>query len=136
MVPCLLLLFVLTASARDVRGIPQDTTRQGKSVDSLQRGSMPVPPDARKSNLPPDKASQTSQDIDITRRIRSAIVSDDSLSAYAHNVKIITKDGEVLLRGPVRSDMEKQAVGRMAENVVGQGRVRNEVEVVPQGSAR
>ena len=46
----------------------------------------------------------------ITQKIRKAIVDDSSLSTYAHNIKIITQDGKVTLRGPVRSEDEKSNV--------------------------
>jgi osmotically-inducible protein OsmY len=40
----------------------------------------------------------------ITKQIRMAIHDDNSLSTYAHNVKIITQNGKVTLKGPVRSE--------------------------------
>jgi hyperosmotically inducible periplasmic protein len=68
-------------------------------------------------------------DTDLTRRVRQAIVKDKALSTYAHNVKIVTQGGVVTLRGPVRSDDEKQAVATLATQVAGAGHVRNELEI-------
>jgi osmotically-inducible protein OsmY len=68
-------------------------------------------------------------DTDVTRRVRQAIVKDKTLSTYAHNVKVITQGGVVTLRGPVRSDGEKQAIASVATQVAGAGNVRNELEI-------
>jgi osmotically-inducible protein OsmY len=42
-------------------------------------------------------------DVEMTAKIRRAIVEDDNLSILAHNVTIITRDGKVTLRGDVGS---------------------------------
>ncbi len=55
----------------------------------------------------------------LTQTIRKAIMADKSLSMYGHNVKIITKDGAVTLKGPVHTDDEKQAIGSIAANAAG-----------------
>lgn len=56
----------------------------------------------------------------ITQKIRKAIHEDNSLSTYAHNIKIITRDGKVTLRGPVRSEEEKTNLDAKAVSVAGQ----------------
>lgn len=66
-----------------------------------------------------DQQPANKSDTDITRDIRRSIVSDKSLSTYAHNVKIITQNGAVTLKGPVNSDQEKQTVASKAAEVVG-----------------
>jgi hyperosmotically inducible periplasmic protein len=66
-----------------------------------------------------DQQSANKSDTDITRDIRRSIVSDKSLSTYAHNVKIITQNGAVTLKGPVNSAEEKQTVASKAAEVVG-----------------
>lgn len=77
-----------------------------------------------------DQQPANKSDTDITRDIRQAIVSDKSLSTYAHNVKIITQNGAVTLRGPVNSDEEKQTVASKAAQVVGgSDKVTNELTV-------
>ena len=76
--------------------------------------------------------SESKADLETTRKIRQAVVGDDSLSTSAHNVKIITADGAVTLRGPVRSDDERRKIGAMAEQVAGAGRVQNHLEVAPK----
>src|SRR5882724_1818937 len=58
-------------------------------------------------------------DRELTAAIREAIVEDNSLSSYAHNVKIITENGVVTLRGPVKTPAEKAAVVAKAEQAKG-----------------
>lgn len=75
--------------------------------------------------------SESKADLATTQKIRQAVVADDSLSTTAHNVKIITAEGAVTLRGPVKSDEERKKIGAMAEQVAGAGRVQNHLEVAP-----
>jgi hyperosmotically inducible periplasmic protein len=70
-------------------------------------------------------------DLTITRDIRRSIISDKTLSTYAHNVKVITRQGQVTLKGPVRTDDEKQNVEAKATQVAGVGHVTNDVSVAP-----
>ena len=58
-------------------------------------------------------------------------MAEKSLSTDAHNVKIISQDGKVTLRGPVRSEDEKQDVQAKAAAVVGEGNVTCLIEVAP-----
>jgi osmotically-inducible protein OsmY len=73
--------------------------------------------------------SETSQDLAITQAVRKAIVADDSLSINAQNVKVITADGIVTLRGPVQSAEEKEKINAAVERVAGVRRVDNQLEV-------
>lgn len=75
--------------------------------------------------------SESKADVATTQKIRQAVVADDSLSTNAHNVKIVTADGAVTLRGPVKSEEERKKIGAMAEQVAGAGRVQNHLEVAP-----
>jgi osmotically-inducible protein OsmY len=70
-------------------------------------------------------------DCAITQKIRKAIHDDTSLSTHAHNIKIITQDGKVTLRGPVRSDDEKANLEAKAVSVAGQDNVTDLLEVAP-----
>jgi hyperosmotically inducible periplasmic protein len=77
-----------------------------------------------------DQQPANKSDTEITRDIRRSIVSDKSLSTYAHNVKIITQNGAVTLRGPVHSVEEKQTVASKAADVVGgPNKVTNQLTV-------
>jgi hyperosmotically inducible periplasmic protein len=81
--------------------------------------------------LSADKQKNGKHDLAITRDIRRALVADKTLSTYAHNVKVITANGEVTLKGPVRSEDERKAVEAKAIEVAGQGRVANELTIAP-----
>jgi osmotically-inducible protein OsmY len=65
----------------------------------------------------------------MTQAIRYAVVNDDSLSFAAHNVKIITLNGVVTLRGQVRSQDEKEALELKAVRVASAPNVKNELTV-------
>jgi osmotically-inducible protein OsmY len=66
-----------------------------------------------------DQQSNASSDRMLTKKIRQAIIADKSLSVYGHNIKIITKDGSVTLKGPVQSEEEKQSIASKAASIVG-----------------
>jgi hyperosmotically inducible periplasmic protein len=96
--------------------------------------AQPTAPDNTKKNkdqTPPtaDQQKNNSSDIAITQNIRKAILADKSLSGYAHNIKIITQDGKVTLRGPVRSEKEKTNLQAKAVAVAQQENVTNQLEV-------
>lgn len=65
----------------------------------------------------------------MTASVRKAIIADKSLSMYAHNVKIITMNGTVTLKGPVKSDEEKQKVVSDAASVVSQDKIVDHLTV-------
>jgi len=65
----------------------------------------------------------------VTQQIRQAIVKDSSLSFTAKNVKIITQNGKVVLRGPVKTDAEKASIEAAARKVAGDGQVQSLLEV-------
>jgi hyperosmotically inducible periplasmic protein len=78
-----------------------------------------------------DQQKDNSNDRQLTQQIRRAIVKDKNLSSDAHNVKIITQNGAVTLKGPVKSEEEKQAVESKATEVAGAGKVNSELQVAP-----
>jgi len=79
-----------------------------------------------------DQQKDNRSDRDITQQIRQSIVKDKALSTYAHNVKIVTQDGQVTLKGPVRSEDEKKAIEAKATEVAGDGKVTSELNIKPQ----
>jgi hyperosmotically inducible protein len=85
----------------------------------------------KNQNPTADNQSNAQSDRLTTAKIRKAITADKTLSTYAHNVKIITLNGAVTLRGPVKSDEEKQKVASMAANVVSADKVTDELTVKP-----
>jgi osmotically-inducible protein OsmY len=76
-----------------------------------------------------DQQKDNRSDRDITQQIRQAIMKDKTLSTYAHNVKVITENGQVTLKGPVRSDEEKQVIEAKAAEVAGGNKVTSELNV-------
>ena len=73
--------------------------------------------------------SNSTSDVELTRRIRRAVVQDHSLSMLAHNVKIISTNGAVMLRGPVKTEEEKTAIANKAQAIAGASKVDNQLEV-------
>ncbi len=79
--------------------------------------------------LTPQKQSNDKSDVEVTRRVRQAIVKDGTLSTDAHNVKIITQNGIVTLRGPVDTAEERAAIAAKARRVAGVKKVDDQLEV-------
>ena len=73
--------------------------------------------------------SENEADRKITQEVRKSIVDDDKLSTSAQNVKIITNDGQVTLRGPVKSEQEKKEIESKAKQIAGVKNVENQLEV-------
>ncbi len=101
-----------------------------------QSGPAPAPDNTRvnrgdrqEGRPTADQQKENQADRDLARRVRRAITSDKSLSTYARNVKIIAQDGKVTLRGPVRSQEEKQSIEAKAAQVAGDGNVTSEIQI-------
>jgi hyperosmotically inducible protein len=80
------------------------------ALNKQDRDAGQATADDQKNNLP---------DRELTKNIRRSIMADKSLSSYAHNIKIISQNGTVTLKGPVKSEDEKQSVIAKAVAVVG-----------------
>jgi hypothetical protein len=98
-----------------------DADNTGRNVRDRDETRGTKPTAGEQSNNPAD--------LRLTQEIRKAIVADDSLSTNAHNVKVITIDGVVTLRGPVDSAAERSAVAAKAQKVAGVKRVDNQLEI-------
>ncbi len=90
--------------------------------------------DRAKQEPTADQQKENKSDREIAREIRRAIVSDKSLSTYAHNIKVIAENGSVTLKGPVHSDEEKKAIEAKAAEVAGGRSVKSEISVVEKKS--
>lgn len=106
----------LIAQDQNTTPAPADNTR----MNQRDRDASQPTADQQKSNR---------SDRDITQQVRRSIEKDKSLSTYAHNVKIITQNGQVTLKGPVRSEEEKRAIEAKAAEVAGGDKVNNELDV-------
>jgi len=87
--------------------------------------------DANKDATTAGQQKMNPADRDTTKKIRSSIFQDKSLSTYAHNIKIITRDGKVTLKGPVRSEDEKSNIEAKAKAVAGDDNVDDQLEIAP-----
>lgn len=77
------------------------------------------------------QASQTqaSPDAELVAKIQKAIADDKALSAYAQTLKIIASDGMVSLKGSVKTDADKKAIGLKADQIAGAKNVMNNLFV-------
>jgi hyperosmotically inducible protein len=106
----------------------------------MAQDSMPTAPNNSAVNvrdrtpdaMTADQQSNTKSDMTTTREIRKAVVKDHSLSILAHNVKIVSVNGKVTLRGPVNTEKEKVAIASKARAIAGRGNVDNQIEVKTQ----
>jgi hyperosmotically inducible protein len=104
-----------------------------------QSGQQPAPDntknnqgDASKDAMTADQQKMNPADCNTTKQIRKSIMQDQSLSTYAHNIKIIARDGKVTLKGPVRSKEEKANIEAKAVAVAGADNVTNQLEIAPK----
>ena len=84
--------------------------------------------------ITPDDQSESYADRTITQKIRQAIMADDSISMTGKNIKVITINGIVTLRGPVLNDREKNAIALKANNIPGVVRVDNQLEIASRSN--
>lgn len=80
--------------------------------------------------------SESQEDLAITQKTRAALMDDDSLSSNAKNVKIITVNGVVTLRGPVNSEKEKNDIAKITKAVRGVRSVDNQLEIANTNDSR
>ena len=104
----LTILFCVAAMA--CYGQASDTKADNTNVNKRDRNAGEVTADQQKANA---------TDRDLTQKIRQSVMADKSLSSYAHNIKIISQNGAVTLKGPVKSDDEKKAIVAKAVAVAG-----------------
>jgi osmotically-inducible protein OsmY len=100
---------------------------------ALAASAKEAPSSSEKGAPTASDQSEKEADRKITQQIRQAVTKDDSLSTSAHNVKIITQDGKVTLRGTVKNDSEKKKIADKAKQVSGVKNVDNLITVEPKG---
>lgn len=96
-------------------GQPDNTARNARDRDG--------------NALTPMDQGNSQADIDVTAQIRKDIMAENGMSMNARNVKVITMNGHVTLRGAVNSDQEKHNIGEIANRVAQPGNVDNQLEV-------
>jgi hyperosmotically inducible periplasmic protein len=85
--------------------------------------------DRQPAAVTPGDQNENETDRKITQEIRQHVVDTDELSLSAKNVKIVTADGNVTLRGPVKTAQEKADIARIAQKVSGVKRLDNQLEI-------
>jgi hyperosmotically inducible periplasmic protein len=108
---------------------PTKTTTPNDSSATAPDNTARNERDRSSSAVTPMDQGQGQSDLDITQKIRQAVMKDSSLSFTSKNVKIITKDGKVTLRGTVPSYEERLAIEDAARKVAGAPNVESEIEV-------
>jgi hyperosmotically inducible periplasmic protein len=111
------------------------STAIASSSDYFPSGDSSAPDNSARNardrgsdHMMPTDQSNKPEDIDLTRRVRQAVEHDDNLSVEAKNIKIITVDGVVWLRGPVKNHQEKLEIARAAHEIAGARNVRDELD--------
>ena len=102
-----------------------DKTPKATDADNTARNERDRNP---ATQVPTDQA-ENQADREISANVRKAVTADDSLSINAQNIKIVTSNGTVTLRGPVKSTQEKAAIETKAKQVAGVTRVDNLLEI-------
>jgi hyperosmotically inducible periplasmic protein len=108
--------------------LAQEPTGQQAAPDNIKVNER----DRSKDEPTADQQKDNRSDRDLTQQIRQSIMKDKSLSTYAHNVKIITQNGQVTLKGPVRSEDEKKRVEAKATEVAGENKVTSQLDIKPK----
>lgn len=117
----------LTGRGRDGREItPSD---QGNKVTTGADNTARNERDRHGSELTPLDQGSSKADVSTTARIRKEIIAGDNMSVNARNVKIITLNGRVTLRGPVNSVEEKRLIGEISNRIARLENVDNQLEV-------
>ena len=127
-------IFVALALAAFVSGCEQPAANGSKAEDNAV-GNTPADNtgknerDRNGNTLTSGDQGGSETDRTVTQQIRQDLVKNDALSMNAKNVKIVTVNGVVTLRGPVQSTGEKSQIATIAQGVGGVKRVDNQLEV-------
>src|SRR2546430_7062043 len=73
--------------------------------------------------------SNSSADLKTTQAIRQALMKDSELSTAAKNIKVITANGHVTLRGPVKTAQEKSKIDQLAKSAAGGAHIDDQMDV-------
>ncbi|WP_027157949.1 BON domain-containing protein [Methylobacter luteus] len=121
-----LLTLTLAAGLMLITGLTRaEAGTTGNPAENTERNVR----DRGDTTLTPEDQLQNESDLQVTANIRRAITDDESLSVNAHNVKIITRNGMVTLRGPVNSAAEKTKLQSIAQKTSGVTQVDNQLEI-------
>ena len=108
--------FTLAALAADDKNVNADNTAKNerdRSGETQTSGDQ----------------SNSSADLKTTQAIRQALMKDGELSTTAKNIKVITANGHVTLRGPVKTAQEKAKIDQLAKSAAGGAQIEDQLEV-------
>ena len=120
------LLILYTTQGQQATPTPRDpAVSNSTEADNTKRNSS----EQNKNTDTAEKQSNSIDDLEMTQKIRQAVMKDGSLSMNAKNVKIIAKDGKITLKGPVDSQQEKDTIASKAGEIAGKDKVDNQLQV-------
>jgi|LNFM01.1.fsa_nt_gb sporulation protein YlmC with PRC-barrel domain len=122
--------FMYADSDKSARSGPVDNKPGANSEGKPADNSAHNADDVEGATLTPLDQSGTDADVAITRAIRKALVDDGTLGTNAQNVKVITIDGAVTLRGVVANADEQARIAAIAKSAAGPEHVQNELQVL------
>jgi len=73
--------------------------------------------------------ANSSADLKTTQAVRQALMKDGQLSTTAKNIKVITANGQVTLRGPVKTAQEKAKIDQLAKSAAGGAKIDNQLDI-------
>lgn len=120
-------IFVVTATSLTMFAC--DKPRERDSAPVAADNSQTNERDRKPESLLPTDQGESQADRDISARVRRDVVADDNLGMQAKNVKIVTRDGAVTLRGVVRTPAERALVATYAKKAPGVREVNDLLEV-------
>jgi len=121
----ILISLLIAACLAPVGGSAMAQSPQASAADNSAQNQK----DRDHHTVTPIDQSNKPQDLKISREIRRAVVNDKGLSTEAKNIKIITIDGAVTLRGPVKSERERAEIQAKAARVAGDTNVNDQLEI-------
>ena len=128
--PLCLLLLGCKEQLNTTADAPSGAAPESKGVTADADNSRKNVRDRDDATLTSGDQGNTAADRDITQKVRKTLVSGtNDYSMTAKNIKIITANGKVTLRGPVKSEAENTGIVTIARNVAGEGNVDDQLEV-------
>lgn len=122
----------------DAKPVIESAPAEPKATPGVETGNPPAADDTAVNARDRDPNAKTPidqnenpTDIQITADIRKRVVNEKDFSINAQNIKIITADGKVTLRGPVKSELEHDTIVKIAHDVAGKDHVDDQIEVAP-----
>jgi osmotically-inducible protein OsmY len=118
-------LTALGATACDKSGTEASTTTTTSAQDNTGTNAR----DRNAASVTPMSQGNDMADIQTTANVRKALMADDTLSTNAKNVKVVTANGTLTLRGPVNTAAEKQTIEAKARSLAGANTVDDQIDV-------